>query len=290
MSVVKHLGAAKNPSRLSQATAARKTTWTTPSSGKYVARQREDTNDSKRFIINSNFVLEPRHLMSNSTHNLYLTPPRLAARKRLTTPKVESDSEESDESSPPSSEDESTTVTPNATDVKMQEPPPAELLAALDSMFHLVPVPFLRRNLGRGFLLRCAERRVRTRPPPGQDSHPTIDVIYIYHALETGKRSMHSTVMHRWYCPLCDWHKPFPVRDMLLHHLSRDHDEVVVECHQVHIVDLDEPVSSPITISCGQNIFSVQIPKLLESRSSWRLQISLPRRLVHLFYSDNSLV
>ncbi|KAI0765307.1 hypothetical protein C8Q74DRAFT_1458431 [Fomes fomentarius] len=95
-------------------------------------------------------------------------------------------------------------------------------------------LPFLLRNLKKGFQARCRQAGVRIHPR--NDPRGTVKVVYRY-SLDRGSHSDSSSdgggayqtfmgSMSDWRCPLCELHKPFNRREMLVFHLDRDHAEV----------------------------------------------------------------
>lgn len=112
-----------------------------------------------------------------------------------------------------------------------QPPRPSdELIAALERlslssvlMQRNRQLPFMLRNLRRGFLQRCITLGVSTKPSSGPIS---VTVHYAYSS-ETGDQSFDS-YMEEWVCPLCELYGAFRTRDMLVCHLDWDHDEASV--------------------------------------------------------------
>lgn len=95
-------------------------------------------------------------------------------------------------------------------------------------------LPFLLRNLRKGFQARCGQAGVRIHPR--NDPRGTVKVVYRY-SLDRGSHSDSSSdgggeyqtfmgSMSDWRCPLCELYKPFNTREMLVFHLDRDHAEV----------------------------------------------------------------
>ena len=106
--------------------------------------------------------------------------------------------------------------------------PPAELLTALESltlstirMQKTHQLPFLLRNLRKGFLSRC---RVLDVPIYSDNRQVSLCVRYDYVAGLTYK-----TDISNWLCPLCELHGTFRTRGMLACHLQWDHAEVFSE-------------------------------------------------------------
>lgn len=102
-------------------------------------------------------------------------------------------------------------------------------------------LPFLRRNLRRGFQLHC--RMVGVDIEPHSLPHTSISVIYNYpfvHNLSSEPGGIRNTTakssMKDWLCPLCDLHKKFHNPRMLDKHLAWDHSGVNVLWGDVRLV------------------------------------------------------
>ncbi|KAJ7497218.1 hypothetical protein FB451DRAFT_220916 [Mycena latifolia] len=105
--------------------------------------------------------------------------------------------------------------------------PPEDIIAAIESLSLSVAcmqesrrLPFLRRNLQRGFLKYCRARRV---PTESDGQAPSIAVIF---KLADSELPPHEASMSCYECPLCRLHSPFRTKAMLEIHLDRDHREV----------------------------------------------------------------
>ncbi|KAG6902050.1 hypothetical protein C0995_005107 [Termitomyces sp. Mi166 len=85
-------------------------------------------------------------------------------------------------------------------------------------------LPFLLRNLRRGFKKRCRQLGVPTEPAPEQEAR--LRVQYEYRS-ETAKARLRD-----WACPLCELHGFFSTREMLGCHLSWDHEKAPAEWTQ----------------------------------------------------------
>lgn len=107
----------------------------------------------------------------------------------------------------------------------------------LDKMRRL---PFLRRNLRRGFHLHCRMVGVDTNHHP----LPRTSISVFYSCSPSGGAPNHSkgsrttvakSSMKDWLCPLCDLHKKFDNSKMLDKHLAWDHSNVRMHWDQVCI-------------------------------------------------------
>ncbi|KXN91808.1 hypothetical protein AN958_11958 [Leucoagaricus sp. SymC.cos] len=119
-------------------------------------------------------------------------------------------------------------IAPVAPHVPTTPPRPSEeLVKALDEtcgglirMQATKQLPFLLRNLRRGFHLRCNSIGVKT-----SRSKPRMPIVTRYEYTE----KIFETKMSKWFCPLCELHGAFPNREMLRCHLHWDHPEVILE-------------------------------------------------------------
>ncbi len=110
---------------------------------------------------------------------------------------------------------------------------PSDLLLNAVEAFALSPIrmqatgqlPFLRRNLRRGFLRRCMDLLV---PIYRDDKEVTLLVKYDYI-----DGIVFQTEVHDWICPFCNLLGSFPTREMLNCHLEWDHREVFSEWERV---------------------------------------------------------
>ncbi|KAG6379735.1 hypothetical protein JVT61DRAFT_10269 [Boletus reticuloceps] len=100
-------------------------------------------------------------------------------------------------------------------------------------LYRMRRLPFLRRNLQKGFQLRCRMVGVDTKP----HLLPRTSVSVIYNCLLEDDAPSHSrgsrtttakSSMKDWLCPLCDLHKKFDNPGMLDKHLAWDHSSVKV--------------------------------------------------------------
>ncbi|KAG1795333.1 uncharacterized protein HD556DRAFT_1442179 [Suillus plorans] len=86
-------------------------------------------------------------------------------------------------------------------------------------------LPFMLRNLRKGFLSRCKSLGI----DPSPSIPPSKPVTVIYKCLaqiaedRSLKRQETRTTMTDWKCPLCELHGVFPTQEILHAHLQRDH-------------------------------------------------------------------
>ena len=105
-------------------------------------------------------------------------------------------------------------------------------------------LPFLVRNLRKGFLSACERDGVRTHPR----SVPRRPVRVILRNPASASQDHYASDDHDveehdgghlnvWQCPLCDLLGELNSREMLLYHMEHDHDEVITKwLEQVSIV------------------------------------------------------
>ena len=89
--------------------------------------------------------------------------------------------------------------------------------------------PFLRRNVRRGFFIKCERSGRDVTPAPCLDGHIAVDFKYYLRSgpqRETGPYQIYHGSMLDWSCPLCNMHRPFPNRGILSFHLGNDHKPV----------------------------------------------------------------
>ncbi|RDX54799.1 hypothetical protein OH76DRAFT_999861 [Lentinus brumalis] len=106
-------------------------------------------------------------------------------------------------------------------------------------------LPFLLKNLWKGFTYQCQRHGVRTSPPNAPRGAVKVVFKYYLEANDSGASSDSSSdareyqtyvgSMADWRCPMCELHKPFPTREMLIFHLSRDHSEVKVSWREITV-------------------------------------------------------
>ncbi|KAJ6499378.1 hypothetical protein C8R45DRAFT_114227 [Mycena sanguinolenta] len=81
-------------------------------------------------------------------------------------------------------------------------------------------LPFLKRNVRRGFLQYCDARGLPTR---SQEPFPPTTVVF---KLANSELSPHEASIACYECPLCQLHLPFQTKELLSKHLELDHGEV----------------------------------------------------------------
>lgn len=125
--------------------------------------------------------------------------------------------------------------------LSVNDSPSEELFQALERlslssvrMHHTHSLPFLLRNLRKGFEARCQMIGVPVPAHPDpRDSDVSVDVVYRYIRNTGGREHEYRTHVTEWSCPLCTLHGKFGTRDMLEKHLDWDHDEVTVKWSKV---------------------------------------------------------
>ncbi|KAA1473000.1 hypothetical protein DENSPDRAFT_872540 [Dentipellis sp. KUC8613] len=157
------------------------------------------------------------------------TPDQLASK----TAKKRKQAIETDESDESSSREDSSSDESEAAGPPRPHSPSKQLLSALEGltlhqtiMEKTKQLPYLPRNVHKGFLLRCTREGIDTRRtgPPGE--------VRVITERETGglKEDKYETTMNDWLCPLCGPSPgPYPTKDTLNAHLKWDHEEVDVE-------------------------------------------------------------
>lgn len=145
----------------------------------------------------------------------------------------------------PASEDEGVIVLSDSDDIE-------ELQRALDAltlsearMKQHKRLPFLLKNLRTGFLYHCQKNGVRIAPPNAPRGAVKVVFKYYVEAKDAGASTDSSSdgreyqtyigSMADWRCPMCELHKPFDTREMLMFHLGRDHAEVKVSWREITV-------------------------------------------------------
>ncbi|KDR68380.1 hypothetical protein GALMADRAFT_161032 [Galerina marginata CBS 339.88] len=110
--------------------------------------------------------------------------------------------------------------------------PSDELIAAVEAltlsairMQKTSCLPFLLRNLRKGFLKRCSRLLVPI--------YPIDQEIELHVHYESAGGAVYQTEVSDWQCPLCDLLGILPTREMLDCHLRWDHPEVYCEWHEM---------------------------------------------------------
>lgn len=166
--------------------------------------------------------------------------------------KPPSDDEQPEQPEPPDASDDDDDAFPNvgpvdAPPTRISTPPPPsgpseELCIALESLT-LTPIrmqgkhrlPFLHRNLQRGFELRCRALGIST-----EEVDMEISLKFIYNRRE-GDDVWETSNVTAWCCPLCNLHGSFKTREMLEKHLQWDHCEVGVSWRENVLVNFFYP-------------------------------------------------
>ena len=116
-----------------------------------------------------------------------------------------------------------------------QAPLPADLVSTIEKLTHSSArlhltkrLPFLVRNIRRGFLQRCKALGISS-------DRRTEDVAFHVHYEHTGVNDVvYDVTLHQWDCPLCTLHPSFPNQQMLQKHLAWDHEEFPFEWRRSH--------------------------------------------------------
>lgn len=146
---------------------------------------------------------------------------------------ISSDDEDEDEQSAPDSEEDDY----------------SDLLAAFEPLSITTrlrlhkSLPFLMRNLRKGFLVKCATIGIPTAPKDAPS--PSMQIIYRYlihddsdHPLEDDWEEI-AGESTEWVCPICDLHGVMATREMVEYHLQNDHDEVQATWTQQAVSHVD---------------------------------------------------
>lgn len=140
-------------------------------------------------------------------------------------------------------------------DGESQTSPSENLIVALEAL--ILPslrmqktrqLPFLLRNLRRGFAYRCSLVDVLIKP--AMHTVPS-DVRVIFRLMSDGSVSEeHKECSHEytislnsWTCPICDFHGSFRSQTMLQKHLEWDHSEA--EVHWTHDSEVSSRFADP---------------------------------------------
>jgi len=82
-------------------------------------------------------------------------------------------------------------------------------------------LPFLLRNVRRGFLLRCKDA--------GISLNDDLNRVMLGVRYDHVDGIFYETSLHQWTCPICSIHGPFPNLAVLQKHLEWDHKELFTE-------------------------------------------------------------
>jgi hypothetical protein len=89
-------------------------------------------------------------------------------------------------------------------------------------------LPFLLRNLRRGFISRCRSLDI----PTQRTSEGILVTVRYEYSFGVGEHAF-ETRMEHWVCPCCELHGAFQTREMLASHLDWDHNEVHSQWNEV---------------------------------------------------------
>ncbi|KAG2063903.1 hypothetical protein BDR04DRAFT_1110967 [Suillus decipiens] len=140
---------------------------------------------------------------------------------------------------PPHSTAREQTITSPKSDIAEMDEAPAEipsdtLIEALENvslttirLAKLHRLPFILRNLRKGFLIRCESLGIDTSHtiPPSKPVTVIYNVSQITEHRYPGRQETRTT-MADWRCPLCELHGVFPTQQILYAHLRWDHSGV----------------------------------------------------------------
>lgn len=115
--------------------------------------------------------------------------------------------------------------------------PSLELVAALEAitlsllrMQETQQLPFLKRNLRRGFKLRCSQVNNNMPKPDHRAGAPNLQLVYRLKTDEFDSNVYEYKSRHNsWSCPLCNLHGDMRSRQLLQMHLLWDHNELLPE-------------------------------------------------------------
>jgi hypothetical protein len=146
--------------------------------------------------------------------------------------------------------------------------PPEELVNAVEALT-ISPIrlqatrqlPFLRRNLRKGFISRCADVLIPIHP---EQKHVSLEVTYEYVDGIVFKAKIEDCL-----CPLCNLFGKFTTQGTLYCHLKWDHQEVLSDWEKLD----DSDVGSVDVLSDQFAHICVQV------RGTWKLQIMIPQEV-----------
>lgn len=155
-----------------------------------------------------------------------------------------------------------------AADVVSSAEPSDELISAVENlvlssirMQETNQLPFLLRNLRRGFRARCSALGIATRRVPGD-----ISLLVKYKSLSTGATAAYETEINDWLCPLCELHGRFDAKEMLASHLLWDHSEVTCQWAVVNSTVYGQSAN----FGCRLTYMTTQ------ASNSWKLTLEIP--------------
>jgi hypothetical protein len=124
---------------------------------------------------------------------------------------------------------------PTKARVEPSAEPSEELIMAIEAltlssmrMQKAKQLPFLLRNLRRGFISRCRSLNIPTQPTP-----EAISVTVRYEYSSAAREHAFETQMKHWLCPCCELHGAFQTREMLASHLDWDHGGILSQWNEV---------------------------------------------------------
>ncbi|KAJ7680247.1 hypothetical protein DFH06DRAFT_1315050 [Mycena polygramma] len=126
-----------------------------------------------------------------------------------------------------------------------------DLALSTECLQELRGLPFLKRNVRRGFFNYCRARGI---PTDSDDRSISISVVF---KLANTELFPHEASVSWFECPLCRLHRPFQTKDMLQTHLDLDHAEVETTWDEIDRVTGSTP------------------PDVFNSCQSWRLVLLL---------------
>ena len=123
-------------------------------------------------------------------------------------------------------------------DLPLEELGPSEELISAVEALTINPIrmqatrhlPFLRRNLRRGFISRCADALIPIHP---DQKRVSLEVVYDYLDGNVFKAKIDD-----WLCPLCNLFGKFTTQATLFCHLKWDHQDIVCEWVKVEESDV----------------------------------------------------